>query len=202
MKTFREFILEVYDPEIQGRSQIRKQGQGGRVGAERKKSEPEKRRVKAVGGGKTAPAKDYKDRKDIGTQRQRSEREQQPTRERGSAALSPREAQRKAAMERRARQSSGAGARTDLKGKSNSTSKDREKVATNLLRQKGKAKVDPKYKPVKSSGLTKAEQQALKRKGEKKLRDLRLAATGKKKESELKHPITHKEIARRKKDNK
>ena len=61
MKTFQQFILEAYDPEIQGRSQIRKQGQGGRVGAERKKSEPEKRRVKAVGGGKTAPAKDYKD---------------------------------------------------------------------------------------------------------------------------------------------
>ena len=59
MKTFREFILEVYDPEIQGRSQIRKQGQGGRGGAERKKSEPEKRRVKAVGGGKTAPAAVY-----------------------------------------------------------------------------------------------------------------------------------------------
>ena len=56
MKTFQQFILEAYDPEIQGRSQIRKQGQGGRVGAERKKSEPEKRRVKAVGGGKTAPA--------------------------------------------------------------------------------------------------------------------------------------------------
>ena len=74
MKTFREFILEVYDPEIQGRSQIRKQGQGGRVGAERKKSEPEKRRVKAVGGGKTAPAADYKPRKDIGTQRPKSTR--------------------------------------------------------------------------------------------------------------------------------
>ena len=60
MKTFKEFILEVYDPEVQGRSQIRTQGQGGRVGADRKKTEPEKRRVKAVGGGKTAPAKDLK----------------------------------------------------------------------------------------------------------------------------------------------
>ena len=65
-----------------------------------------------------------------------------------------------------------------------------------------KYKPDAKYKPVKASGLTKGEQQSLKRRGEKKLRDLRLAATGKKKESELKHPITHKEIARRKKDNK
>ena len=27
MKTFNEFIAEVYDPEVQGRSQIRKQGE-------------------------------------------------------------------------------------------------------------------------------------------------------------------------------
>ena len=107
MKTFQQFILEAYDPEIQGRSQIRKQGQGGRVGAERKKTEPEKRRVKAVGGGKTAPAKDYKDRKDIGTQRQRSQREQQPTQQRGSAKLSPREQQKKARAERLAAKSGG-----------------------------------------------------------------------------------------------
>ena len=199
MKTFQEFILEAYDPEIQGRSQIRTQGQGGRVGPDRKKTQPEKRRVKAVGGGKTAPAADYKPRKDIGTQRPKSTREQQPTRERGSAALSPREAQRKAAMERRARQSSGAGARTDLKGKSNSTSKDREKVATNLLRQKGKATVDPKYKQVKASGMTQKERDTLRKKGERKLRDLRLQATGKTKESELKYPVTTKEINRRNK---
>ena len=190
MKTFQQFILEAYDPEVQGRSQIRKQGQGGRVGAERKKTEPEKRRVKAVGGGKTAPAKDYKDRKDIGTQRQRSQREQQPTKERGSAKLSPREQQKKARAERLAAKSGG------------KSSKELTKAADKLLSKKSAKKVDPKYKPQKASGLTKAEQQALKRKGEKKLRDLRLAATGKKKESELKHPITHKEIARRKKQNK
>ena len=199
MKTFQQFILEAYDPEIQGRSQIRRQGQGGRVGAERKKTEPEKRRVKAVGGGKTAPAADYKPRKDIGTQRPRSTREQQPTQARGSAALSPREAQRKAAMERRARQSSGAGARTDLKGKSTSTTKDKEKVATNLLRQKGKATVDPKYKQVKASGMTQKERDTLRKKGERKLRDLRLQATGKTKESELKYPVTTKEVNRRNK---
>ena len=203
MKTFQQFITDAYDPEVQGRSRYGYlQGVGGRIGAQRKKTEPEKRRMKAVGGGKTAPAKDYKDRKDIGTQRPKSTREQQPTRERGSAALSPREAQRKAAMERRARQSSGAGARTDLKGKSTSTSKEKEKVATNLLRQKGKATVDPKYKPQKASGMTQSEREALTKKGEKKLRDLRLQATGKTKESELKYPITKKEIARRRKASK
>ena len=182
MKTFQQFILEAYDPEIQGRSQIRKQGQGGRVGAERKKSEPEKRRVKAVGGGKTAPAKDYKDRKDIGTQRQRSEREQQPTRERGSAALSAREAQKKAYLERKAKES---GAKT--------------KTASELLAKKPKATVDPKYKPRKASGLTHRERLNLIKKGEKKLRDLRLQNLGKEKESELKYAVTGKEITRRNK---
>ena len=193
MKTFREFIAEkdtlynksTYNPEVKGSYQIRTQGQGGRVGPDRKKTEPEKKRVKAVGGGKTAPAQDYKPRKDIGTQRPKSTREQQPTRERGSAALSPREAQRKAAMERRAAKS---GAKT--------------KTAAELLAKKAKKTVDPKYKPQKASGMTQSEREALTKKGEKKLRDIRLQITGKTKESELKHPITKKEIARRRKASK
>ena len=183
MKTFSQFILEAYDPEVQGRSQIRRQGEGGRIGADRRKTEPEKRRTKVVAG-KRVPT-DYKDRKDIGTQKPRSTREQQPTRERGSAALSSKEAQKKAYLERKAREK---GAKT--------------KTAKELLTKKTTKAVDPKYTPPKASGLSKAEQQSLKRKGEKKLRDLVLQSTGKKKESELKHPITHKEIARRKKQNK
>ena len=175
MKTFHQFITEVYDKDVMGRSQITKQGEGGRVGAKRKKTEPEKKRVKAVGGGKTAPAKTYKDRKDIGTQKPRSQREQQPTKERGSAGLSPREQQRKAAQERRAAKS---GAKT--------------KSADELLRTKAKKTVDPKYKPVKSSGLTTKERKALYKKGERTLRDIRLKNLGKTKESELKHRVTSK----------
>ena len=190
MKSFQQFITEAYDPEVQGRSQIRKQGEGGRVGAERKKTDPEKRRTKAAGGGKTSPAKDYKPRKDIGTQRPRSTREQQPEKERGSSALSAKEAQKKAYRERKARESSGAGARTDLKGSSTQTSKDKEKVASNLLTQKSKPKTDPKYKPQKASGHTASERKSITRKGERVLRDLRLKNLGKKKESELKHPIS------------
>ena len=68
---------EVYDPEVQGRSQIRKTGEGGRVGRDRRKSEPERRRMKAVGGGESKPVS-YKDRKDIGGQKQSSTRVQQP----------------------------------------------------------------------------------------------------------------------------
>ena len=180
MKTFSQFILEAYDPEVQGRSQIRRQGEGGRIGADRRKTEPEKRRTKVVAG-KRVPT-DYKDRKDIGTQKPRSTREQQPTRERGSAALSSKEAQKKAYLERKAREK---GAKT--------------KSASELLSKKTTKAVDPKYKPAKASGYTRPERKALYRKGERALRDLVLQSTGKKKESELKHPITHKEIARRKK---
>ena len=152
----------------------------GKIGKERKKTTPERRRTKAVGGGKTAPAKDYKARKDIGKQRQAYTRVQQPTRERGSAALSPKEAQKKAYRERKARQSSGAGARTDLKGKSTSTSKEKEKVASKLLSQKGKAKVDPKYKPTGKAGhtgtskrqYTTPERQKLQRTGDRLLKDI------------------------------
>ena len=182
MKTFQQFITEAYDKDVMGSSQIRRQGEGGRIGADRKKSEPEKRRVKAIGGGKTAPAANYKPRKDIGTQRPKSTREQQPTQARGSAALSPREAQRKAAMERRAAKS---GVKT--------------KTASELLAKKAKKTVDPKYKPVKSSGLSTKERKALLNKGEKALRDIRLKNLGKSKESELKNPVTRKELERRKK---
>ena len=180
MKTFQQFITEGYDKDLS--TATRKPGEGGRVRTARKKTDPEKRRMRAAGGGKTEPAKDYKPRKDIGTQRPRSEREQQPTRERGSAALSAREAQKKAYLERKAKEK---GAKTQ--------------TASELLAKKPKAKVDPKYKPRKASGLTHRERLNLVKKGEKKLRDLVLQSTGKEKESELKNPITQKEITRRRK---
>ena len=174
MKTFREFILEAYDPDVHTRSSISNRGQGGRVGTDRKKTEPEKRRMKAAGGGTTAPAKSYKDRKDIGTNKPKSRTQQQPEKERGTAALSPREAQRKAAKERRA-------AKAGVKTKS----------ADELLSTKKKS-VDPNYKPVKASGLTTKERKSLYKKGERTLRDIRLKNLGKKSEKELKHKVTSK----------
>ena len=185
MKTFKQFILEAYDPEIQGRSQIRKQGQGGRIGAERKKTEAEKRRMKA---GTNTPVKSYKPRKDIGTQRPRSTREQQPTQARGTAALSAKEAQKKAYLERKAKER---GAKT--------------KSASELLAKKPKAKVDPRYKPTGGPGntgtskksYTEKERKALYKKGERKLRDLVIDAERSKgkdisKEKDLKHKYTSK----------
>ena len=180
MKTFHQFITEaeLHDREGLGHGTGLTHRGGEKIGRERKKTEPEKKRTKWVDGKKVATS--YKPRKDIGTQRPQSTRVQQPTRERGSAALSAKEAQKKAYLERKAREK---GAKT--------------KSASELLSKKTTKAVDPKYKPAKASGYTRAERQSLTRRGEKKLRDLTLAATGKKKESELKHPITHKERARR-----
>ena len=71
---------------------------------------------------------------------------QQPTKERGSAKLDPRAAQKKAAMERRARK---AGAKTP--------------TASQLLTKKTKPKVSPDYKPQKASGYTRDERRKITR---------------------------------------
>ena len=175
MKTFREFITEVYDPDVVGKSQIRKQGEGGRVGRMRKQSEPEKRRMKAVGGGKMVPAKTYKDRKDIGTQRKTSDRQQQPTQARGSAALSPREQQAKARRERMAAR----GGATKVK------SKDLKKQADKLLATKKKKTADPNYKPQKASGYTRDERHRMRRAARRLMKDIR---SGKEKPASAYHP--------------
>ena len=161
MKTLSQFLTEAnYDPEIQGRSQIRQTGEGGRKEPKRdtesRRKPGAKPRMKAVGGGKMAPVGQYKDRKDIGATKARSEREQQPTQERGSAALSAREQQRKAYQERKARERGGQ--RTPI------TAKSKEKAASELLKTK---KAEPKkegpkterktYKHADGGGMTRKE---------------------------------------------
>ena len=190
---------EAYDKEVMSSSQIRRTGEGGRIGAERKKTEPEKRRMRAAGGGKMEPAKSYKPRKDIGQQRQASTRVQQPEQERGSARerqlAAAKEERRKAAQARAAAKKSGETATAAAKP----SAKEAEKTASKLLSKKKAASAPaPGYTPRKASGLTAQERdKKVRRPGERKLRDLVLQATGKKSESELKHPITAKEISRR-----
>ena len=151
-------MSEVYDPDIQGRSQITKQGEGGRIGRKRKQTDAEKKRVRAVGGGKTVPAKTYKDKSDIGkTNRKRSPagRQQQPTQPKG-VKLTAREQQKKARAERLAAKS---GAKT--------------KTADELLAKKAKKTVSPKYKPVKATGYTTAERQKITRAGQRLVKDIK-----------------------------
>ena len=184
MRSFNQFLTiceAIYDRDKKSDVDL----EVGKIGKERKKTEPEKRRVKAVGGGKTVPAKDYKPRKDIGKQRQASTRVQQPEKSRGSASLSPREQQRKAAQERRA-------------GKSGGSKKDLEKAASKMLSKKTTKTVDPDYKVVRGKpgatptkrAYSRAERQKIIRKGERELIKTRLQNLGKEKESDLKNPIT------------
>lgn len=122
MKTFKEFmsLCEASDADAAsqlgwgGGASIIKTGAGGRIGKERKKTAPERRRVKAVGGGKTEPVA-YKTRKDVGQQRGSSapapgrgagatELKPGTAGTQGSAAMSAKERQRKAYLERKARE--------------------------------------------------------------------------------------------------
>ena len=159
MKSFNQFLTiceAIYDRDKKSDVDL----EVGKIGKERKKTTPEKRRTKAAGGGKTVPAKDYKPRKDIGKQRQASTRVQQPEKARGSAGLSPREQQRKAAQERRA-------------GKSGGSKKDLEKAASKMLSKKKSKTVDPKYKAQKATGYTAAERQKITRAGQRLVRDIK-----------------------------
>mgnify|MGYP007061986952 CR=1 FL=1 len=169
-----QLTKEAYDKDIAGSSQIKKQGEGGRVGANRKKSEAETRRMKAVGGGKTAPVT-YKDRKDIGSQRQTDTREQQPTKERGSSEVKQSYADKVKAERRKAAQARIAAKKGGGEVKKDTTSsKDASKEATKLLSTKKTEKkpVNPNYKPAKASGMTRQERMKVTRKGETMLRGI------------------------------
>ena len=163
MKTFNQYITEATTRGEQGHQALDDYKMSkrtdtplevGRVGAKRKKTDAEKKRVKAVGGGKTAPAKSYKDRKDIGTNKPRSKVEQQPTQQRGTAGVKGKEAQKKAYLERKRRE----------KGEKTPT-------RTQLLTKKTKS-VSSKYKPVKATGYTAADRQKITRAGRRLVKDI------------------------------
>ena len=168
MRSFNQFLTiceAIYDRDKKSDVDL----EVGKIGKDRKKSAPERRRTTTVGGGKTTPSKEYKARKDIGKQRQASTRVQQPEKSRGSASLSPREQQRKAAQERRA-------------GKSGGSKKELEKTASKMLTKKTTKAVDPKYKQQKATGYSTAERQKITRAGERLVKDIK-----KKKEKPASH---------------
>ena len=173
MKTLREF-LEAYDPEIQGRSQIKQTGEGGRKEPKRdtesRRKPGVKPRVKAVGGGKTAPVGEYKDRKDIGSTKARSEREQQPTKERGSAEVKQSYADKVKAERKKAAQARIAAKKAGGEVKKTETKKNTDAEASKLLKKKETKKVNPNYKPREASGYTRQERMKITRAGERELK--------------------------------
>ena len=194
MKSFPEFCKEAYDAEFRSGAQIVRTGEGGRVGRTRRISDAEVRAKKAIGGGKFAPRKRYKPRKDIGVPKPTSVTVQQPEGERGSSKVAAalmaahNEERKKAALKRAAAKKSGQSS-TETKAKP----RDLEKGASSLLSTKKKApKPAPGYTPHKPSDLSNKEQKATVKKGERVLRDIVLDVTGKKSEKELKHKYTSK----------
>jgi hypothetical protein len=174
MKTLREFLSEAqYDPDLKG-AQIRRTGEGGRKQPKRdtesRRKPGQSPRMKAVGGGKMEPVGSYKDRKDIGSTKARSEREQQPEKERGSARQAQldaaKEERKKAARARIAARKAGG----DVK-KTETSSSAAEKKATQLLKTK---KAEPKktepakprrsWKTAEGGGMTRKERDAARNK--------------------------------------
>ena len=169
----QELNTEAYDKDVMGSSQIRRTGEGGRIGADRRKTKPERRRMRAVGGGRQEPV-EYQDRSDIGSQRQTSTRVQQPEQERGSKEVAQTYAQkakeeRKKAAQARIAAKKGGETPTTEKPKA----KDVSQQASKLLSKKKEEKpVSPDYTPPKASGMTRAERMSQQRKGEAALKDI------------------------------
>ncbi len=203
MKTFAKFIEEAYDAAFMSGAQVIRTGEGGRIGAERRKTAPERTKTKRGPGGTTLPAKPYKPRSDIGTPKPASTRVQEPTKERGSkdvlarAAAAAREERMKAAKARAAAKSSGQDA-----PKAKPRTKELERKATQILSNKKEEKPKAPVKDERFSSSRKPEDHMVKgkynklekktmvRAGKRKLLDLVLQSTGKKKESELKNRYT------------
>ena len=150
MKSFPEFCKEAYDAEFRSGAQIIRTGEGGRVGRTRRISDAEVRAKKAIGGGKFAPRKRYKPRKDIGVPKPTSVTVQQPEGERGSSKVAAalmaahNEERKKAALKRAAAKKSGQSS-TETKAKP----RDLERGASSLLSTKPQAP-----KPAKAGRLS------------------------------------------------
>jgi len=192
MKTFSNFCAEAYDAPFMSGAQIVSTGEGGRIGRKRTKTDPERRRRgKALGGGKFAPPKTPKPRKDIGVPKSKSVTVQQPEQERGSSKVAAavmaaaKEERKKAALKRIAAAKSGESS-TETKAKP----RDLIKAASSLLSTKTKApKPAPGYTPPKPSGYSETERKALYKKGERELRDSVIDSVNAKRKKEGKPPI-------------
>lgn len=170
-------MTEVYDPEIQGRSQIKQTGADGRKEPKRdtasRRRPGVKPRVKATGGGQSASVGEYKTRKDVGKTQARSDRESQPTKARDDANVKQSYADKVKAERKKAAQARAAARKSGGEVKKDTTSsKDAEKTASKLLKKKETKSVDPGYKPAKASGMTRKERMSVTRKGETMLRGI------------------------------
>jgi len=187
MKTFQQFMVEAeaYDADLMRSATVRRV----KDPSERRKTVPELRRKsqKKSPSGERQPSQ-YKPRT---KPTERSSSTQAPTQERGSAReaqLAAAKAERKkAALARIAAKKAGASAPAE-KPKAKELSAQAKKLTTKKPTQVDKRPADQPKRPV--VGMSRAERARITKAGQRKLRDLVLKSTGKKKESELKHKYT------------
>ena len=167
---YKRGMVEVYDPEM---GTVRGP-RAKRSAADRRKPDA-KPRVKAVGGGKTAPV-DYKpqgEKPNRSGNNKTSNTTQQPTKERGSAEVKQSYADKVKAERRAAAKARAAAKKSGGEVKTTKTSaKDTTKAADKLLSTKKAKTVSPDYKPAKASGYTRAERDKIKGKGERMLKGI------------------------------
>jgi hypothetical protein len=191
MKSFQEFMILAeasYDASVMGSSQIRRGGDGTKIGAERKKTAPEMRRMKSVKDPETGKVKrvpvSYKERKDVGSQKQASTRVQQPEKERGSKEVAQSYAEKVKAERRAAAQKRAAAKKAGQKPEAaKTTSREAEKTASKLLSKKAPAKKPSGEKEdhmIKGSLLPKGEKRPYSREEKKKI-----VRTGKRLQADL-----------------
>lgn len=169
---YKRGMVEVYDPEM---GTVRGP-RAKRSAADRRKPDA-KPRVKAVGGGKTAPV-DYKpqgEKPNRSGNNKTSNTTQQPTvrdtegREKVKQSYADKiKADRRAAAQARAKTRKSGG---EVK-KTTTSSKDTTKAADKLLTTKKAKSVSTDYKPAKASGKTRAERDKIKGKGESMLKGI------------------------------
>ena len=177
-----------YDASVMGSSQIRRGGDGTKIGAERKKTAPEMRRMKSVKDPETGKVKrvpvSYKERTDVGSQRQASTRVQQPEKERGSKEVAQSYAEKVKAERRAAAQKRAAAKKAGQKPEAaKTTSREAEKTASKLLSKKAPTKKPSGEKEdhmIKGSLLPKGEKRPYSREEKKKI-----VRTGKRLQADL-----------------
>jgi len=164
MKTFSQFVAEAYDADLMRSASVRTTGAGGRVGAERKKTAPEMRRMKQAKAGETRQPTVYKSRKDIG--KQRGSQTAAPTQERGSARetqLAAAKAERKrAALARIAAKKAGTSAPA-AKPKASELSAQARKLTAKKAPQVDKRPADQPKRP--AVGMSRAQRKDITRRG-------------------------------------
>ena len=177
-----------YDASVMGSSQIRRGGDGTKIGAERKKTAPEMRRMRSVRNPQTGKiervATGYKERKDVGAQKQASTRVQQPEKERGSKEVAQSYAEKVKAERRAAAQKRAAAKKAGQKPEAaKTTSREAEKTASKLLSKKAPTKKPSGGKEdtmIKGSLLPKGEKRPYSREEKKKI-----VRTGKRLQADL-----------------